>query len=221
MAQGNFHRRVDADGVVWFAEPGRPRLRVALGFAVVALSGALGYWFLRPEPSREAEQVARQPQPAAAPLVVRPEPAKRGLQPGPSQPPERDPLERAMLQALQQRPLPPPEAAPSEDGAQQEVFVEQLPAGDGTGLDAFPKPGTKALKGGIIVPEGYPLPPGYLRHYQTTDDGEQLPAILMFHPDHPPQGAQVPAGRIVPRDLAPPGMPVQWLEPPPLRKGRK
>ena len=33
------------------------------------------------------------------------------------------------------------------------------------------------------MPEDFPLPEGYVRHYQATDDGEPLPAILMFHPD--------------------------------------
>ena len=34
------------------------------------------------------------------------------------------------------------------------------------------------------MPDDFELPEGYVRHYQTTDDGEQLPAILMFHPDY-------------------------------------
>ncbi len=219
MAQGKLQRRVDADGVVWFEEPGRPRLRAALGLGLVALIALLGSWFLRAKPAREEPQPqAAQALPVQQALPAAPPPA---LPPAPAPPPRRDPLERAMLQALQERPLPPPEVAPSQDGGQQEVFLEQLPPGDGTGLDAFPRPGTKPLQAGLIVPEGYPLPPGYVRHYQTTDDGEQLPAILMFHPDHPPPGVEIPADRIVPRELAPPGMPVQWLTPPPLRKDWK
>ena len=228
MAQGKLQRRVDADGVVWFDEPGRPRLRAALGLALVALTAVLGAWFLRPEPARDEPQdrttqvpPAQEPPPTATPPGASgappPAPPPKATPP-PAPPPQRDPLERAMLQALQERPLP----APDEDGGpQQEVFVEQLPRGDGTGLDAFPRPGEKPLKAGLIVPEGYPLPPGYVRHYQTTDDGAQLPAILMFHPDHPPPGVEIPADRVVPRALAPPGMPVEWLTPPPLRKDRK
>ena len=87
-----------------------------------------------------------------------------------------------------------------------------------SGIAAFPPPGTKPIKGGIIVPDGYVLPPGYVRHIQTTDDGEELPPILMFHPDFQPRDASgqpvpVPPDRIVPRELAPPGMPVKLLAP--------
>jgi hypothetical protein len=46
-----------------------------------------------------------------------------------------------------------------------------------------------------------------------------LPAILMFHPDHAPVDANgqpiaMPKDRVVPPELAPPGMPLQELEVP-------
>jgi hypothetical protein len=81
-----------------------------------------------------------------------------------------------------------------------------------------------------MVPDDYELPPGYVRHYQTTDDGERLPPILMFHPDFQPvddrgRPIPLPADRVVPPELAPPGMPrdvlavprteVPFVEPPP------
>jgi hypothetical protein len=119
-----------------------------------------------------------------------------------------------MLQALP--PAPPPE--PEEDEMpleQHELHVTQLPPGDGTGIDAFPRPGTKPIQRGLIVPDGYELPPGFVRHHQTTDDGEQLPPILKFHPGHLPPGA--PADRVVPPALAPRDMPQTWLEPPAKR----
>lgn len=83
----------------------------------------------------------------------------------------------------------------------------------------FPAPGTKRIKTGIVVPDDFPLPPGYVRHYQATDKGQMLPAILMFHPDHPPTGPDgnpitVPEDRIVPPDMVPAGLPVQMLEVP-------
>ncbi len=92
--------------------------------------------------------------------------------------------------------------------------MEQLPRGDGTGIDAFPRPGTKPILRGLIVPDGFDLPPGYVRHTQATDDGQELPPILMFHPDYHPPGVTIPPDRIVPPELAPPGMPQQWLEVP-------
>ena len=88
-----------------------------------------------------------------------------------------------------------------------------------TGMALFPPPGTKPIKRGIIVPEDFDLPPGYVRHYQATDDGQRVPAILMFHPDYKPvdeHGAPIPLpeDRVVPADMAPSGLPIQMLEPP-------
>ncbi len=97
------------------------------------------------------------------------------------------------------------------------------PAGDaGTvsepnpGIFVFPPPGTDPPKSGIVVPEGVELPPGYVRHYQSTDDGEQLEAILMFHPDYEFVDAAgrpitLPADRVVPPELAPAGIPIRML----------
>jgi hypothetical protein len=87
-----------------------------------------------------------------------------------------------------------------------------------TGLALF-VPGTKPLKRGIVVPEGFELPPGYVRHYQTTDSGQMLEPILTFHPDYTPldehgQPVEVPESRVVPPELAPPGMPIVMLEVP-------
>ena len=89
-------------------------------------------------------------------------------------------------------------------------------AGIHDGIAAFPPPGTDPPKAGVIVPDGIELPEGYVRHYQTTDDGQPLPPILMFHPDYTFTDEQgnpvaVPPDRVVPPELVPPGMPVQML----------
>jgi hypothetical protein len=86
----------------------------------------------------------------------------------------------------------------------------------GSGMQLFPPPGTKPLKQGIVVPEGFELPAGYMRHYQTTDDGKALPAILVFHPDYDVVDEQgvpiaIPQDRVVPPALAPPGLPIEML----------
>ena len=86
-----------------------------------------------------------------------------------------------------------------------------------SGIGVFPPPGTDPPKIGIIVPEGFELPEGYVRHYQVTDDGQALPPILMFHPDYDwvdATGAHVEAtgNGVVPPELAPPGMPIEMLE---------
>jgi hypothetical protein len=103
--------------------------------------------------------------------------------------------------------------------------LNQVPprTADRTGIHAFGRPGDKPVAGGILVPDGYRLPPGYMRHYQTTDDGERVGPILVFHPDHRPvdaagQPISMPPGRVVPPELAPPGLPVHMLEPPPVRR---
>ena len=44
-------------------------------------------------------------------------------------------------------------------------------------------------------PEGYPLPDGYVRHYQATDDGQRIEPILMFAPDKPDFRCQQQADR--------------------------
>jgi hypothetical protein len=89
-------------------------------------------------------------------------------------------------------------------------------AGVHDGIAAFPPPGTDPPKAGVIVPDGVELPEGYVRHYQTTDDGQPLPPILMFHPDYTftdelGNPVAVPPDRVVPPELVPPGMPVQML----------
>ncbi|XXY48936.1 hypothetical protein WME91_53915 [Sorangium sp. So ce269] len=109
--------------------------------------------------------------------------------------------------------LPPLE--PAEATIEAEAPVEQAPQG----IAAFPAPGTKRIKAGLVVPDDFPLPEGYVRHYQATDNGRMLQAILMFHPDLAPLDAQgnpvpLPSDRVVPPELAPPGLPLELLEVP-------
>jgi hypothetical protein len=124
------------------------------------------------------------------------------------------PAARERVEAAPAEPAPPTSAdAPTEEAP---MFATGAP---GEGIAVFPPPGTKPIKRGILVPENFELPPGYVRHYQATDDGQRVPAILMFHPDYHPvdeHGVPVPlpADRVVPPDMAPPGMPVEMLEVP-------
>lgn len=117
------------------------------------------------------------------------------------------------------RPAPAPPALPAVEPAEAAVEAEEPAAQEREGIAAFPAPGTKRIKTGIVVPEDFPLPRGYTRHYQATDDGRMLQAILMFHPDHTPldaHGAPVPLppDRVVPSEMAPPGLPLELLEVP-------
>lgn len=90
-------------------------------------------------------------------------------------------------------------------------------SGETEGLAAFNAPGTSPLLRGIVVPEGFKLPAGYVRHYQATDDGEMLEAILMFAPDLKDISANgrrfaIPDNRVVPTELAPAGLPIRFVE---------
>ncbi len=107
---------------------------------------------------------------------------------------------------------------PEPTGA--EVIRALHEAGIREGLGAFNPPGTVPLMPGIVVPDDFVLPPGYVRHYQVTDAGEMLPPVLMFSPDHDwrdANGQPLPDDRLVPPEMAPPGMPIEPLplpEPP-------
>lgn len=116
----------------------------------------------------------------------------------------------------------PAEPAAGPPPAREDAPFSFGPPGEQTGIALFPAMGSDPPKRGIVVPEDFELPPGYLRHYQSTDDGEPLPPILMFHPDFEfvdANGApiEVPADRVVPPWLAPPGLPIEMLELPAAR----
>lgn len=107
-----------------------------------------------------------------------------------------------------------------------EVIDRLHKAGIHSGLGAFNPPGTSPPLVGIAVPEDFPLPEGYVRHYQATDDGQRIEPILMFSPDYVFRDASgqvvpMPANRVVPPEYAPPGMAIRLVRiPPPLVTGR-
>ena len=103
-----------------------------------------------------------------------------------------------------------------EKPTMNEVIARLHQAGVHTGLGAFQPPGTRPPLVGLAVPEDFALPPGYVRHYQATDDGQRIEPILMFAPDYQattPDGRPVamPADRVVPPELAPPGLPIRRI----------
>lgn len=105
-----------------------------------------------------------------------------------------------------------------------EVIERLHAAGVRTGLGAFQPPGTSPPLIGLAVPEDFPLPEGYVRHYQATDDGQRIEPILMFSPDFEFFDADgkpvpIPADRVVPPDMAPPGLPIRRIEIPRPRDG--
>jgi hypothetical protein len=208
-------RRVDSDGVVRVEQrrAGGAAWVLGLGIAITCVCLGLSAWLIFDEPEVESppELVQTEPPPTAPP----PSPTPRA----PSRPavtPTRPAVKPALPKHLEQQVA----EVPEEVLAQLPEGLYEMPKpGEGpTGMMLFPAPGTDPLKKGIIVPEDFELPPGYVRHYQATDDGERLPAILMFSPDKPPldangQPMQVPENGIVPPELAPPGLPIQMLDP--------
>jgi hypothetical protein len=198
-------RHVDRDGVTRIEQrrtgSGSTWI-IGLGLGFTALCLALSAWLVfAPSPvpeTVEPEPVTVRDTPAATPPPARPRPVMR---PAP-QP------------AAQPSPTPPVNETPVSQEAPEEVPAEA--AGEKTGLALF-RPGTKPLKQGLIVPEDFEVPEGYVRHYQTTDDGQRVKAILMFHPDYKPtdsagQPVALPENRVVPPEMAPPGMPIDILE---------
>lgn len=101
-----------------------------------------------------------------------------------------------------------------------EVIARLRAAGINTGIAAFNPPGTSPPLIGIAVPEDFPLPEGFVRHAQATDDGQRIEPILMFSPDYDffdEQGRpiQVPEDRVVPPEFAPPGLQIRMIRIPP------
>ncbi len=110
---------------------------------------------------------------------------------------------------------------PQGEAPSMAVVIAKLhEAGIHSGLGAFPPPGTSPPLLGLAVPEDFVLPPGYVRHYQATDDGQRIPPILMFSPDYAFYDAgghriAIPRNRVVPAELAPPGLPIHLIDLPP------
>jgi len=107
-----------------------------------------------------------------------------------------------------------------------EVISRLHAAGVTSGLGAFSPPGTRPPLVGLAVPEDFVLPEGYVRHHQATDDGQRIEAILRFSPDFKwvdsaGQTLVLPADRVVPPELAPPGLPIRRVViPAPIEPGK-
>lgn len=105
--------------------------------------------------------------------------------------------------------------------------IEQLhERGVYSGLGAFQPPGTRPPLMGLAVPENFELPPGYMRHYQATDDGQRIEALLMFVPgwqlyDEQQRPITMPEDGVVPPELAPAGLPIRQIIIPPPAAGDK
>lgn len=213
MARRDPRIHIDSDGVRSVESP-RSRLGVWLAAAAL-IALALVFLALRPRAEPTPVEIAAGESQAAA---------EPGVAPRRAQPPRFKPVRRPEPPAeAPPADVPsPPETAPNDTAEQaDEAIGDDDEANDDgpTGIALFPPPGTDPAKSGLIVPEDFPLPPGYVRHYQSTDDGRRLPAILMFHPDYEwvdesGEPIEVPEDGVVPPELAPEGLPLETLEVP-------
>ncbi|NOT87529.1 MAG: hypothetical protein HOP03_05040 [Lysobacter sp.] len=115
---------------------------------------------------------------------------------------------------------------PGMEPTAAEVIDELHKAGIHSGIGAFNPPGTSPPLIGLAVPEDFELPEGYVRHYQATDDGQRIEPILMYSPDFEffdsaGRPIDIPADRVVPPGMAPPGLTSHRITvPPPLPSGK-
>ncbi len=199
-------------------------LGMLIAFPVVATAIAIFYIRSAPQPTHA------QPVVVAPELIAQAELPPPAPRPAASRSPGARVVPRRVVTApvedpagLGASPVPQPQKPRREIDA-ADVIVALREEGVHDGIAAFGIPGTNPPKAGILVPEEFELPEGYVRHYQSTDDGEQLPAILMFHPDYEfvnEQGevVKLPDDMIVTPPMAPPGLDVDQKLEVPERKG--
>lgn len=200
--------RVDRDGLRISDSPDRrKRVWIFVGSVIALALGLAVAWSGGEDVAAVANATPAASPPAAAPS-------------GPAAP-RAVPVPRATDEADAARSADaPPEPVASEPDAEPDSepdFTLPIPGAEPTGIALFPKPGTDPPKVGILVPDDFELPPGFIRHHQATDDGQELAPILMFHPDFDFVDAngdpiELPESRVVPPELAPTGLEIELLE---------
>jgi hypothetical protein len=220
-------RRNDGfDGVRVTAHPRRARLVPWLALAAVILALAAGWWWLGGSEADAGTDVAERRADAASPADPAAVAPVQLAGSGPSAPKGAQHGDRGAAPTGPDGEDPTPDLSdyvlPGEAPEMAQVIEALHARGIRTGLGAFQPPGTSPPLEGLEVPEGFPLPDGYVRHHQATDDGQRIAPILMFGPDIDSivvRGVRVPVSpnRVVPPDLAPPGMPLRRVRIPPPR----
>ena len=199
----------------WRPSPGY--LAAALLLAVGAASLAFFLWYFARDGS--AAGAGQAPAPASVAVAGRPAATATAASAAARAEPQR-----------QVQPAPEGDADPTRDlrsyvmrgekPTMNEVIKRLHEQGVHTGLGAFNPPGTSPPLVGLAVPKDFALPPGYVRHHQVTDDGQSIEPILMFAPDFQLYDAsnrplEMPKDRVVPPELAPPGLPLRRIVIPP------
>jgi hypothetical protein len=197
---------MDGAGRAW--QPSRGRIGVTLALALASIGLLIILWMPTWSEVAPAEAVAVAPRPAPAPAAIAAPAAAHQAQ---ARAPEGDADPTPDLSSY---------VARGDNPSMAEVIERLHQRGIYSGLGAFSPPGTSPPLVGLAVPEDFVLPKGYVRHHQTTDDGQRIEAILMFAPDfqlldahhHP---IAMPANRVVPPELVPPGFPLRRIVIPP------
>ena len=172
--------RVDPDGIRVFDEgPNRRAARVRRVVTIAAIVTMLvvvvtttALVELRREsavPADRAVSIPSRETPSSAPKkVVRAPSTPR--QDVPASEPAREPAPTGAGPGAA-----PPSTATGADrsleGLVRGVYEGLAAHGDGEGIAVFPPKGTNPPKSGLVVPEDFPLPEGYVRYYQVTTRG--------------------------------------------------
>lgn len=201
----------DGDGVRMVSKPHRSGHVRPWAVVAVIVAAAIAWYVLGPGPGQgpdpAAAQVAVDDQ-ASATADGLPRFARQGPTASAQEPPALPSNDPNDLAAYFQPGDPEPAGA--------EVITALQEAGVHTGLGAFNPPGTSPPLEGLAVPADFKLPEGYVRHHQVTDEGVPIEPILMFSPDFILYDARgrpmaMPANRVVPPELAPPGLPLRMV----------
>lgn len=158
------------------------------------------------DPTQVAQAPASNPAASSRPLTPRRPATQRVDEDAPEEPPE--------------LPIPPDRL---KDITMGEYIKALNDAGIHEGIGAFNPPGTSPPLEGVAVPPDFELPEGYVRHHQSTDDGQPIEPILMYSPDFEfldenGNPIEIPEDRVVPPEHAPDGLPVRIIEIPKPRE---
>ena len=205
----------DGDGVrvIAKARGGRRHLGLYALLALVILAVVVAYLVNRPGPSQGQ---------AGAPTDAQAEEARRAAAPVDPVRTTRRAAPAPVEQPYELRSLDPNDVAahirPGDPEPTAAELIDALRhAGIHSGIAAFNPPGTSPPLQGLAVPDDFELPEGYVRHHQVTDAGQPIEPILMFSPDFDLYDADgrpiaIPDDRVVPPELAPPGLPIRQVE---------
>jgi hypothetical protein len=232
-ASGHGHAAPSDDDGVRVIPEHRPRRAATIALqalAVLAIVAGVAYFVLLPDSTPARTGTAMDP--GVAPVAAVAAAVQESARPRPAPATSRPPQRRSTTQAMETSPG--PDDLPSGDPDDIATYVsptdpeptaaEVIQAlhdiGDHTGIGAFNPPGTSPPLLGLVVPDDFELPPGYVRHHQVTDEGEPLEPILMFSPDvvfvdASGREVPIPEDRVVPPAMAPPGLPIREIAIPP------